>query len=230
MTTAKESPKKLIEEGQALVHSLASKIARNLPVRVDLDDLIAYGQVGLAEATRQFDPERGAQFTTFAYYRIRGAIYDGVSKMSWTSRARYARYRFEEMANEALAEAHEGSPADASLSEEARWFRNVTEKLAVIQLVSGSDDGESGLPASAIEDPAMSPAASAAGREMNKKLHDLVDKLPGPERRLIRTVYFEGATLQEAANRLGISKSWASRLHAKTLEELARLLRKLGAD
>lgn len=232
MTTAGESPKELIEEGQALVHSLASKIARNLPFRVDLDDLIAYGQVGLAEAARHFDPERGVQFTTFAYYRIRGAIYDGVSKMSWTSRARYAKYRLDAMANEALEQAHESNPIDdsASLDEEARWFRNVTEKLAVIQLVSGPDDSESGIRASAIEDPSISPAASAAGRELNKRLHDLVDKLPGPERRLIRTVYFEGATLQEAANRLGISKSWASRLHAKTLEELARLLRKMGAD
>lgn len=230
MTMAAESPKALIEEGQALVHSLATKIARNLPIRVDLDDLIAYGQVGLAEAARQFDPSRGTQFTTFAYYRIRGAIFDGVSKMSWTSRARYARYRAEEMTNETLAEAHESNPADLPLAEEARWFRNVTEKLAVIHLVSVSDDGETGLRASAIEDPGMSPAASAAGRELNKKLHELVDKLPGPERRLIRTVYFEGATLQEAANRLGISKSWASRLHAKTLEELARLLRKIGAD
>ncbi|MBI2478327.1 MAG: sigma-70 family RNA polymerase sigma factor, partial [Planctomycetia bacterium] len=141
---ADQSPKALIEEGQALVHSLATKIARNLPMRVDLDDLIAYGQVGLAEAARQFDPSRGTQFTTFAYYRIRGAIYDGVSKMSWTSRARYARYRFEEMTNETLAQAHDSNPTDLSLAEEARWFRNVTEKLAVIQLVSVSDDGETG--------------------------------------------------------------------------------------
>ena len=230
MTMADQSPKALIEEGQALVHSLATKIARNLPIRVDLDDLIAYGQVGLAESARQFDPSRGAQFTTFAYYRIRGAIYDGVSKMSWTSRARYPRHRFEEMASETLEQAHESPSADPSLAEEARWFRNVTEKLAVIQLVSAADDSETGIRASAVEDPGMSPAASAAGRELNKKLHDLVDKLPGPERRLIRTVYFEGATLQEAANRLGISKSWASRLHAKTLEELSRALRKIGAD
>lgn len=58
MTMADQSPKALIEEGQALVHSLATKIARNLPIRVDLDDLIAYGQVGLAESARQFDPSR----------------------------------------------------------------------------------------------------------------------------------------------------------------------------
>jgi DNA-directed RNA polymerase specialized sigma subunit len=34
--------------------------------------------VGLAEAARQFDPSRGGQFTTYAYYRIRGAILDGL--------------------------------------------------------------------------------------------------------------------------------------------------------
>ena len=41
--------------------------------------------------------------------------------------------------------------------------------------------------------------------------------LPPAERRLVQTIYFEGATLQEAANRIGISKSWASRLHAGLL-------------
>lgn len=232
MTTADKSTTELIEVGQALVHSLAAKIARNLPVRVDRDDLIAYGQVGLAEAARQFDPQRGAQFTTFAYYRIRGAIYDGVSKMSWTSRARYARYRADEMATDTLALAHESSPGnDATpLADEARWFRDVAEKLAVVHLVSGADDGERGVRESSIEDTAVSPAASVASHEIDAKLHDFVDKLPAPERRLIQTVYFEGATLQEAANRLGISKSWASRLHAKILDDLARSLRRIGAD
>lgn len=65
--------------------------------------------------------------------------------MSWTSRARYARHRSEEMASETLEQAHESPSADPSLAEEARWFRNVTEKLAVIQLVSAADDSETGI-------------------------------------------------------------------------------------
>jgi len=230
MTIAGSATRELIDRGQALVRSLATKIARSIPMPVDLDDLVAYGQVGLAEAAREFDPSHGVQFTTFAYYRIRGAIYDGVSKMSWTSRARYHRYRSEHLANEALAQANEAQPASDSLENEARWFRDVSEKLAVIYLVSRGDEGGGGIRESSVADPRATPAATVAGREICSKLRELVATLPVAERRMIQTIYFDGATLQEAANRLGISKSWASRLHAKTLENLARSLRRLGAE
>jgi DNA-directed RNA polymerase specialized sigma subunit len=46
---------------------------------------------------------------------------------------------------------------------------------------------------------------------------------------LIRTIYFEDSTLQDAAIRMGISKSWASRIHTQVLERLAIALRKIGA-
>jgi RNA polymerase sigma factor FliA len=219
-----------IEEGQALVHSLASRIHRNLPVRVDLDDLIAYGQLGLAEAAREFDPARGAQFTTFAYYRIRGAIYDGVSKMSWTSRARISRLRYLQHAQEVLQHEQEsgGARAGAGLDEEATWFGQVTEKLAIVFLASqtGGDEGDQRL----LDAPARPVPNEVEVRETNARLHALVDALPLDARRLIRTIYFEGLTLTEAAAQLGISKSWASRVHARTLENLAQSLRRLGAD
>lgn len=228
MTPVDDVFRDLIEQGQALVRSLAAKIARNVPMPVDLEDLIADGQVGLAEAAREFDPDQGVQFTTFAYYRIRGAIYDGISKMSWTSRARYRRHRYEQMANAALAESHACGAGAGTLEEEARWFRSVTEKLAIVHLVSrGEDSG--GIRESSLEDPRASPAATAAGREICQKLRELVGTLPPAEQRLVQMIYFDGLTLQEAANRLGISKSWASRLHARTLENLARRLRRMGA-
>jgi DNA-directed RNA polymerase specialized sigma subunit len=72
-----------IEQCQGLVRSLAVRIHRKLPARIELDDLIAYGELGLLEAAQSFDARRGCQFSTFAYYRIRGAIYDGAAKMGW---------------------------------------------------------------------------------------------------------------------------------------------------
>ena len=92
----------VIEENQGLVRSLALKIHRKLPPHVELDDLVAYGQIGLAEAARDFDPARGGRFSTYAYYRIRGAIYDGLSKMNWFSRSEYRRIRYNQMANDTL--------------------------------------------------------------------------------------------------------------------------------
>ncbi|MCA9148188.1 MAG: sigma-70 family RNA polymerase sigma factor [Planctomycetales bacterium] len=226
MTTAKHED--LMESGQPLVYSIAAKVHRSVPIRVELDDLIAYGEVGLAEAARDFDPDQGAKFTTFAYYRIQGAIYDGLAKMTWTSRARYRRLRYEQMANEALAQenhAHRGS-----LSEEVGWLGQMTQKLGVVYLASQCDE-ESSLRDSAIEDAnAKSVFIEVAQREMIDKLRSLLNVLPSVEQQLIREVYFEGATLQDAANKLGISKSWASRLHAKALEQLARALGRLGAD
>jgi len=223
----------LIEEGQRLVHSLARKIHRGLPPRFELDDLVGYGQIGLAEAARDFDAAQGSKFTTFAFYRVRGAIYDGLSKMSWTSRARYNRLRYDQMANLALSEEREASQASpsAGLLEDARWLRSATEKLTVVFLAFLQDDGQDeGAGESQIPDPESLPAATAAAREINEKLHALIADLPDDERLLIRATYFEGDTLQEAAGKLGISKSWASRLHAKTLENLARSLRRYGMD
>jgi RNA polymerase sigma factor FliA len=234
MSAAQSIPAELIDEGQRLVHSLAKKIHRGLPARFELDDLVGYGQIGLAEAARDFEAAQGNKFTTFAFYRVRGAIYDGLSKMSWTSRARYNRLRYEQMANLALSEEREGDEASpsASLLEDARWLRSATEKLTVIFLAFLQDDGkeEEGAGESQIPDPESPPAVTAAAREINEKLHALIAALPDEERLLIRATYFEGDTMQEAANRLGISKSWASRLHAKTLETLARSLRRYGMD
>jgi RNA polymerase sigma factor for flagellar operon FliA len=229
-TLDKRSQEELISEGQALVHSLASKASRSVPMHVDFDDLVAYGQLGLAEAAREFDPAHGAQFTTFAYYRIRGAIYDGMSKMSWTSRSRYNRLRYEQMANATLQQdAENPSGASGSAEEEGKWLRNVTDRLGVVFLSTQSND-EASIRDSAIADPGETPASMVASREIRQKLAEMIDQLPADERQLIRTIYFDGTNLQEAATLLGISKSWASRLHAKTLDRLGRSLRRLGAE
>lgn len=65
------------------VCSPAVQIHRKLPASIELDDLIAYGQLGIVEAAHSYDSSRGCQFSTDAYYRIRGSIYDGVAMMTW---------------------------------------------------------------------------------------------------------------------------------------------------
>jgi RNA polymerase sigma factor for flagellar operon FliA len=79
-----------------------------------------------------------------------------------------------------------------------------------------------------VPDSQPTPVERALHVEANEKLRMLVKKLPLNEGRLIQMVYFEGYTLQDAAAILGFSKSWASRLHAKVLEDLARGMRQLG--
>lgn len=223
----------MIAQGQGLVRSIALKVYRSLPVPMDLDDLIAYGQLGLAEAARAYDPGQHTttKFTTFAYYRVRGAIYDGVSKMTWTSRARLRRLRFEQMADDVLQdEAESGVAGDGDdVSDDVAWLGRVTEKLAVVYLASGPDDSISASLESAA-DPGESPSVRVASIELQTRLRTVVEDLPADAKRLIKTIYFEGCTLSQAAQRSGISKSWASRLHAKSLEQLAKIMRGAGGD
>jgi RNA polymerase sigma factor for flagellar operon FliA len=222
VTASAESIQQSVEECQGLVRSLALKIHRALPRRIDLDDLIGYGQVGLVEAAREFDPARGTRFASFAYYRIRGAIYDGLAKMTGMSRGHYQHVRYERASTEALEESSQsGGDPEGDLA----WLRDIGRTLAVIHLVSHLDLPGSALEASLVDSIRFGPLAVAMKNEQAQKVVDLVDQLAPDEAAMIRAVYFEGLALQEAGKRLGISKSWASRLHAKAIDRLAGMLK-----
>ena len=96
---------RLVSEHLSLVQAIAGKLKRTLGKSIDFDDLVGYGHKGLIEAADRFDSKQGVTFTTFAYYRMRGAMLDGLRTMGWYSRADYARYRAEERAQELLRNA-----------------------------------------------------------------------------------------------------------------------------
>src|ERR1044071_1344340 len=93
---------RLVEQHLPLVEHIARKVRKQITARVPIEDLCGYGSKGLIEAAERFDPRHGVAFTTFAHYRIRGAMLDGLRTMGWYSRSDYARYRAEERANEYL--------------------------------------------------------------------------------------------------------------------------------
>src|SRR5688572_7829023 len=97
-----ENRDELIERYLPYVRSIAQSIISKLPAQIDINDLIGYGRIGLIEAVERFDRTRGVSFKTFAYYRIKGAIYDGLRQIGWFSRSEFARIRFEQSANELM--------------------------------------------------------------------------------------------------------------------------------
>lgn len=218
----------LIESCQGLVRSLAWKIHRKLPSHVDLEELIAYGDFGLTQAAEDFDESLGNRFITYAHHRIRGAIFDGLSQMSWFSRQDYHRSRYEHMANDFLRMyGEDGSPeALGDMDRQLRWMRDLGSSLVVVHLACGEEDDTGPQPAA--DEDEIEPPLRSMEQELRQKLRQLIDELPDEAGTLIRSAYYEGMTLQEAGRRLGISKAWASRLHAKTLQRLAQSLRTAG--
>lgn len=222
-----KTPQQLIDESQGLVHSIAKKVHLGLPPHIRLDDIISYGQLGLTQAARTFRPGQGSTFATFAYYRIRGAIYDGIAKMSWTSRSAYQRMKAERIANETHEENANERNKDATPQQEARWLTETTERLAVVYLTSGLSDSEKGE-ATLEDESAEKPEEIVERNETHRLLHRLIEALPEPDASLIRMAYFEDLSLAEAAEKLGKSRSWACRLHSRILSQLGRSLNALG--
>ena len=91
--------KKLVEQYSDYVVRIAKQVKRSLSPNVETDDLIGYGMTGLIEAAERYNPSLGANFSTFSFYRIRGAIYDGLRVMGSLSRTEYKRQRFDEKAS-----------------------------------------------------------------------------------------------------------------------------------
>ena len=194
-------------------------------LRAPFDDLYAAGVTGLLEAADRFDPTRGVAFTTFAYYRIRGSILDGLSRLAWFNRDDYVGGRYERIANEVLEPEREPSTdtpsRDDQWTDDVQWFRNATGALAVAYFMChGGGRG----PADEVATNRPSPVENAISSELAAKLRMLIEKLPDDARQLIHGTYFEGLSLKEAGERIGISKAWASRLHARSLQQLARAL------
>src|SRR5688500_12388876 len=64
------------EEYVGLVRRVAYSVARRLPARVDVRDLIGAGTLGLLDAIAKYDPAQNDNFEAYAEIRIRGAILD----------------------------------------------------------------------------------------------------------------------------------------------------------
>ncbi len=217
----------LINGGQGLVRALALRLHSRFDERHELADLIAFGQVGLAQAAASFDPEKEVQFSTYAYQRIRGAIYEGIEKMGWARRSAYRRARLATHISDAMEYFPEPpSLQETTLQEDARWFASATQQLVMVSFTALDGDGE--FASNIASRVAHEPADIAAAKEIGQLLWTLVARLPDEPRELIQLMYSQGLALNEAAGRLQISKSWASRLHSRAMTRLANDLQSAG--
>jgi RNA polymerase sigma factor FliA len=222
--------KRLVEQHLPLVQAIARKVKKSVGASVDVDDLVGYGSKGLVEAAERFDARHGVAFSTFAYYRIRGAMYDGLRSMGWYSRADYARYRAEERANEYLrsradrdgAARAEGAPASADAEGVLAEVNEILSSVATVHITSLEA-------ASAVPDESRPPADQAVETQrMSARVRRAVSALPDKERRLMELYYFADKNLEEAGAELGLSKSWACRLHARAVELLRAAMEREG--
>ncbi len=207
----------LVEENLDYVRALARELHQKIGSSVEYDELVALGNQGLVEAARSFDPIHGASFKTFAYYRIRGAIIDGLRRMSW-SRTSRAAIRHEELRDAASGELAGMADSQADVSRLEDEFIRGIRRLAVIHVVADLHDRD--------DVPSESSVASEALEleETRARLRAAIARLSPQDREMITALYMDCKSMTEYARDLHVNKSTVTRRHAEAIEALRRYI------
>ncbi len=240
-TRSPAAQKRLVEDHIPFVRSIARKLREQVPM-VEFDDLVGFGMQGLIEAGQRFDDRHGVAFTTFAYYRVRGAMFDGLRSMGWLPRSEYARLRLEERANAYLQNlaAREEGPSEQTAQpasppgrgrpttgEVEERVREIAEALngvaAVFVTLLGRHEEQQLL------DERAAPHEQLERLQMAERVRRALTSLPDKERHLVEQYYFHDQTLEQVGAGMGLSKSWTSRLHARAIALLRQTLEADGS-
>jgi len=220
---------RLVEANLDVAKKAAYMIFPRVKEHVELEELIALANAGLAEAAQRFDPGRGAAFSTFAWYRVQGSIVDGLRKSSQLPRrvwaklvalraaSDYLEHRAERDAGAAQQGVQPATGADA--------LAQVKSELAAIRtMYVTSLEAMTDAGFDRVDDKAIAAGETIDAHRTATKVRAAIDALPAKEQALMKKHYWEGKNLLEAGAELGISKSWASRLHAQAVERLRTII------
>ncbi|HEV2261678.1 MAG TPA: FliA/WhiG family RNA polymerase sigma factor [Candidatus Rubrimentiphilum sp.] len=229
----------LIHKYLHLVKYVAGKISVGLPANVELNDLINDGILGLIDAIEKFDDTRGVKFETYAITRINGSIIDALRALDWVPRNVRQRAREIERVYQQLEAQLGREPHDTEVAE--RMGISLDEYNALLQRVRGtsllsleeplpSDKGYTIALADTLKDSESDITASVEERDIRRALIEAVEDLPPQERVVVSLHYFEGQALKDIKDRLGVSESRVSQIHAQAVIHLRHLLRELQSD
>lgn len=227
---ATDSPEVLerIKVGLDLVDTIARSMRKQMGAYIDVDDLASSGKEALINAARSFEPDRGVPFKSWAGLRIRGAMMECFRTRGPLPKRVYRKLRAMQAADnvlEIVAEENSSStPPSAEIADEklADALTAAATAMAIGMLAMKSVDDMRTPP----KDERESPEDEAAREEMVRIFQDVLNERPENERTLIKRHYFDEVTMEQAATELGLSKSWASRLHARAMEGIARSLKR----
>lgn len=215
---------KLVRQHAELVRRIAHHLAARLPPSVDVDDLIQAGVIGLIEAARNYHPEGGASFETFAGIRIRGAMLDELRQGDWAPRSLHRRMRdigeaMRRIEQRSGREAQESEVADAlGLSiEDYRSALADASRTHMLRLDGAGENGDETLDVAAPEAGALDQLEHEAFRDA---LVTAIDQLPERERQVMALYYDEELNLREIGAVLGVSESRVCQLHGQALSRL----------
>ncbi|WP_035061792.1 RNA polymerase sigma factor FliA [Andreprevotia chitinilytica] len=214
-----------------LVKKIAYHMVARLPSSVEVDDLIQVGLMGLMEAARNFDPNAGVQFETFATQRIRGAMLDELRNADWMPRQTRRNMReiescvhkLEHQLGHAPSEGEVAKAMDLPLEEYQQMLGDARGHQLLYYDDFEDDDGNSQLD-QFVADTTANPFEALADSGFRQVLIEGINALPEREKILMALYYDEELNLKEIGAVLGVTESRVSQLHSQAIARLrARL-------
>jgi len=222
---------KRITELLPMVPRIANRVVAYLRPPLSFDDLIAAGTVGLVKAARDYDASHQAEFKTYAYIRIKGAILDELKKWSFLSPEMARKVSAANQAATAFRQRTGSQPSDEHLAAE---LGVTTDKLNEILQSNRtrmflSIDVSSGQSCSLLHnllcDNQSTPCENIEQAELIEQLTEAIGQLPKKKRQTIILYYQQHLTMKEIAEVLNITESRVSQLHASALFNLSLKLK-----
>lgn len=209
----------LVAQHGWLVRHVAQRLKSTLGLRYALEELEQMGMLGLLEAADRYDVSSSASFGTFAYYRIRGAILDEAMSQQGMKRSQAASIRRVRAVGDAVEGIGEQSEGASDMDFLVHAMACATTAVDVLEAVSADFEESEELSGYT-----ATPEQVVSQSMTKEHVRRLMFLLPEDERELLKSCYFSLLSLSEYAERVGRSRSWACRVHARALVRLRELL------
>jgi len=223
---------RLILHYSPLVKYVAGRVGVGLPPNIEQADLVSYGIFGLIDAIEKFDLERAIKFETYAINRIRGAIIDELRSIDWIPRSVRFKAREVEKAYQALEAKLQRTPTEAEVAHEMgvklEELHAIFSQVSFVNVVAldellhaGGERGDKMTLGDTLEDPkAPDPINLFEGEETKYILAKAINTLPEREKIVVTLYYYEGLTLAEIGQVLGVTESRICQMHTKAVLQL----------
>jgi len=223
---------RLILHYSPLVKYVAGRVGVGLPPNIEQADLVSYGIFGLIDAIDKFDLERAIKFETYAISRIRGAIIDELRAIDWIPRSVRYKAREVEKAYAKLEGDLHRTPSESEVAAEMgiklEDLHTIFSQVSFVNVVALDEllsvGGEKGDKLSLVDTredtKAEDPVLAFESEETKFLLAKAINMLPEREKIVVTLYYYEGLTLAEIGQVLGVTESRICQMHTKAVLQL----------
>lgn len=233
-----EIANQLVNHYKYLVSFHVDRIGSTLPRNVEHDDLKSLGLMGLFDAIKKFEIDRGLKFETYASFRIRGSIIDGLRREDWLPRSHRERIKEIEAVSESLEQELKRQPTAKEIAKQLNISSKEVETLMRDTLVANvlsieeqlyaNDDYSEGIKYSIENTKTILPEEELVNKELEEDLVKGIKQLNENEQLVITLFYNEELTMTEIGNVLNLTTSRISQIHKSALFKLKDILKRIN--